>query len=422
MKADLLIENAAQLATPLTSSEFGPAPFVTIEDGAVAVLDGVIVKVGTSRELRREIDLENSARVVDAGGSTVTPGLVDCHTHPVFNGTREHEFEMRLAGKSYEDIACAGGGIRSSVRDLRRASKEELVRLVLFRVNTFLSHGTTTVEAKSGYGLSLEDELKSLEVIAEVDRMTELELVPTFLGAHEVPDEFQNDKEGYLNLVIREMMPTVKERGLAEFCDVFCESHVFSRAESHRVLRAAKDAGFGLKIHADQLTRNGGCSLAAELGATSADHGEYSNLDDWEAMLAKEVVPVLLPGAVFFLRSGKYAPAQEMQVIGLPLALATDFNPGTCMSESMSMMLTLGCLQLGLTPAQALTGATYHAALALRRGNLLGTLEVGKRADIVIWGVPNYKHLSYHFGINHAKTVIKDGKIVWENRPKDLND
>lgn len=416
MKADLLVTNAAELATPLSNSEFKPAQFSVLHDAAIAAFQGLIVWVGVASEVRNSIQLVESGQVVDAAGQTITPGFVDCHTHPIFFGTRENEFEMRIAGKSYEEIARAGGGIRSSVRQLRKASKEELVKAALPRLDRFLSHGTTTIEAKSGYGLSLADEIKSLEAIRELDAIHPIDLVPTFLGAHEIPDEYRQNRAAYIDSVINEMIPTVQERELAEFCDIFCESHVFTVDDARKILSAARDAGFALKIHADQLTRNGGSALAAELGAVSADHLENSTPDDWMQMKLHGVVPVMLPGAGFFLGKDQYAPARQMIERGLPVAVASDFNPGSCMSESMPLMLTLSCLKLKMTPAEALTAATYHGALAIRRGNLLGTLEVGKKADLVVWDAPSHKHLPYHFGINLAKTIIKSGRVVCENR------
>jgi imidazolonepropionase len=416
LKADLLITNAGELATPVAGPEFALAGFFTLADAAVAAYRGEIVWVGSAADVRTNIETDKNCRILNASGKCLTPGFVDSHTHPIFSATREDEFEMRIAGRSYEEIALAGGGIRSTVRKLRKSSKEELVQLALSHLDAFISHGTTTIEAKSGYGLSLADEVKSLEAIRQLNSMHPLDLVPTFLGAHEIPDEYRQNKAAYVDLVINEMIPAVKEAGLAEFCDVFCESHVFDVNDSRKILTAAKAAGFELKIHADQLTRNGGGELAAELGAISADHLENSTQSDWEKMKASGVVPVMLPGAVFFLGKNHYAPARRMLELGMPVAVASDFNPGSCMSESMPMMLTLSCLRLGLSPSEALTAATYHGALAVRRGNLLGTIEVGKKADLVIWNAPNHKHLPYHFGINLAETVIKSGKVVYENK------
>lgn len=412
MKADFFVKNAGEIATPLAPSDFGPAKFMTIEGGAIAAFEGRIVAVGKTDELEPNLALVENAIIIDTFGKTVTPGFVDCHTHPVFFETRENEFEMRVTGKSYEEISAAGGGIRASVRSVRKASKDELIQVSLSRLDRFIAYGTTTIEAKSGYGLTVEDEIKSLEVLAELSKLHPVEIVPTFLGAHEIPDEYHSRKTAYIDVVINEMLPLVRERELAEFCDVFCESQVFSAEESRRILQAAKEAGFKLKIHAEQLTRNGGASVAADLGATSADHLENTTPSDWQKMLEKRVVPVLLPGAVFFIGKNRYAPARQMLDLGLPVAVSTDFNPGTCMSESLPIIMTLACLKFGLTPAEALTAATYHAALGIDRGNLLGSLEVGKKADLVVWDVPNYKHLPYHFGVNLAHTVVKGGKIV----------
>lgn len=415
MKADFLVKHAAELVTAQALSDFSPGSLLCIENGALAAFQGKIVFVGKSNEVEDKIELVDNSVVIDVTGKTVTPGFIDCHTHPIFFDTREKEFEMRILGKSYEEISQAGGGILSSVRSLRNASKEELIEKALPRLDRFLSHGTTTIEAKSGYGLSVEDEIRSLEVIDALNKIHPIDLIPTFLGAHEIPDEYRHNKKEYIDLIINEMIPKVAERNLAEFFDIFCEAHVFTVEDSRKILTAAKNAGLKLKIHADQLTANGGASLAAELDAISADHLEYTTVKDWQKMYQHKVVPVLLPGAVFFLGKDRYAPAKHMLKLGLPIAIATDFNPGTCMSESMPLMLTISCLKLKLKPSEAFIAATYHAALAVDRGNLLGTLEVGKEADLVVWDIPNIKHLTYHFGVNLAKTVIKKGKIVCEN-------
>ncbi len=411
-QADLLIEGASELATPISNPDFSPAEFSTTRNGSVAAHGGKIVAVGDGATVRSQVQLVPDATVINAAGQTLTPGLVDCHTHPVFSRTREDEFEMRIKGQSYEEIAKAGGGILSSVRHLRQTTKADLVESALPRMDTFLSLGTTTIEAKSGYGLTLADEVKMLEVIAELNRVHPIDLVPTFLGAHEIPDEFRSNRKGYIDLVTHEMLPAVKQRELAVFCDVFCESHVFSVAEAKQILLAARELGFGLKTHAEQLSRIGGTMMAAELGAISADHLDYTTPEDWNAMLQAKVVPVLLPAAVFFLGKSKYADAKAMLRSGLPLALATDLNPGSAMTESLPMVMTLACLQMGLTPSEAITAATYHAALALGSGNFLGSIEVGKKADLVLWGAENHRHIPYHFGVSLVKTVIKSGKVV----------
>ncbi|MDZ7262393.1 MAG: imidazolonepropionase, partial [candidate division KSB1 bacterium] len=292
-------------------------------------------------------------------------------------------------------------------------SKEQLIEAALPRLNRFLEHGTTTIEAKSGYGLSVEDEIKSLEVIQELNAIHPMDLVPTFLGAHEVPDEFRSKKEDYIQLIIQEMIPQVVERGLAEFCDVFCEEGVFTIEEARHILSEAKEWGLKLKIHADQLTPGGGGYLAGELGAVSAEHLEYVTSEEIRLMAEKGVIPVLLPGAVFFLGMEKYAPAREMIKAGLPVALATDFNPGSCMTESMAIILTLACIKMKMTPAEVIVASTLNAARAIDRRDSLGSLEVGKKADLVIWDMPDYRHLPYHFGVNLAEIVIKNGMVVW---------
>jgi len=419
LKADLVIKHAAQLVSPKPHPLFikwAEELLTIIEDGALAVAGEQIIAVGKTAEVLARVEVDSGTTLINGEGKTVTPGLVDSHTHPIFIGTREDEFEMRLQGKSYQDIAAAGGGIHASVRRLRQASKDELIEAALPRLHRFLRHGTTTIEAKSGYGLSLEDEIKSLEVIRELNHLQPVELIPTFLGAHEVPDEFQGKKERYVELIINEMLPRVAEARLAEFCDVFCEEGVFSVEESRRMLLAAKGWGLTPKIHADQFTDSGGASLAAEVGAISADHCEHTGLGGMAAMVEKHVVPVLLPGSVFFLGLATYPPARTMIERGLPVALATDFNPGSCMTESLPIVMSLACLQMRMTPAETLVAVTYHGAAAIARSDRIGRLDVGMQADCVLWDAPNYKHLAYHFGVNLATTVIKKGKVVWQNQ------
>ncbi len=412
IEVDLLIKNIAELATPVSTDSYGPAELSVLTDAAIAVREDEIFAVGSSSDIEAQVRCKPGGLVIAAATKTVTPGLVDCHTHPVFNGTREHEFEMRVQGKSYEEIAQAGGGIRSSVRNLRGASKEELLQQAIPRLDTFLRHGTTTIEAKSGYGLTVQDEIKMLEVIRELDQMHALDIIPTFLGAHEIPDEYRSNRAGYIELVIKEMLPRVRDENLAEFCDVFCESHVFSVKESQQILQAATDLGYKLKIHSEQLSRLGGTSMASGLGATSADHLDYTEESDWRRMAERGVIPVLLPGAVYFLGKKKYASARSMIEAKLPVALATDLNPGSCMTESLPIVMNLACLMMAMTPAETLAASTYHAALAIARGNLFGTIEVGKKADLVIWDAPNHKHIPYHFGVNLVAKVIKGGKVV----------
>jgi imidazolonepropionase len=417
---DLIVRNAKQLLTLRGGSEAprkGPemTDLGLIEDGAVAVQGDHIAAVGSDREVSRQISIGSHTVIIDASDRVVLPGFVDPHTHPVFAGTREEEFELRLKGVSYPEIAAAGGGIRSSVRRLRQATAEQLRREALPRLDRFLSHGTTTIEAKSGYGLDLANELKSLEVIAQLNREHPLDLVPTFLGAHEVPDEYRKDRQAYIRLIVEEMIPRVAASDLAEFCDIFCERDVFDVAESRRILTAAREAGLKLKLHADELAASGGSRVAAELEAVSADHLVYTDAEGIAGMAAAGVIPVLLPGTTFFLQGERYAPAREMIAAGLPVALATDLNPGSCMTESMPMILTLACLKMGLLPAEAICAATVNAAWAVDRGRMVGSLEKGKRADLVIWKMGSYKVLPYHYGVNLVDVVVKSGRVVYRD-------
>ena len=419
--ADLLIKNAKQLLNPVINSS-NKSELQFIENGLVACFQGKIVLTGSTPKILNQFNISDDVTVIDATGKVAAPGFVDPHTHPIFFGTRENEFEMRVQGKSYQEIAEAGGGIRYSVRQLRTASKEQLIQHALPFLDRFIQHGTTTIEAKSGYGLSLEDEIKSLEVIQELNRIHPIDLIPTFLGAHEIPDEFRHDRKKYIDLIINEMIPRVAEQGLAEFCDIFCEEHVFNLQESGKILKAALDHGFKIKIHADQLTSSGGAELAASLGAVSADHLDHITPESIEKLKSAGTIPVLLPGAVFFLGLQRYAPARQMIDAGLPVALATDFNPGSCMTESMPLMMTLACIYMKMLQDEAWLATTIHAAQAVSRTGTVGTINVGAKADLVIWNIPNYKYLPYHFGVSLVDQVIKNGKVVWKNRgSNDLN-
>jgi imidazolonepropionase len=413
--ADLLIKNAKQLLNPILDSS-NNSKLQIIENGSIACFQGKIVISGSTAEILDQIILIENATVIDATGKVVAPGFVDPHTHPIFFGTRENEFDMRVQGKSYREIAEVGGGIRYSVRQLRTASKEQLIQHALPHLDRFIQYGTTTIEAKSGYGLSLEDEIKSLEVIQELNRIHPIDLIPTFLGAHEIPDEYRHGREQYIELIIKEMIPQVAERKLAEFCDIFCEEHVFNLQESEKILTAALEYGFKIKIHADQLTASGGAELAAKLAAVSADHLDYISSEAVEKLKLAGTTPVLLPGAVFFLGLQRYAPARKMIDAGLPIALATDFNPGSCMTESMPLMMTLGCVYMKMLPEEVWLATTIHAAQAVSRTDTIGSLNSGAKADIVIWNIPNHKYLPYHFGVNLVDQVIKSGKSVWQNQ------
>lgn len=414
---DLIVRGAAELATPRGSAAVPGTDMnavLVVPRGAVAVADGRIAAVGTEAELLERYDARET---LDARGGTLVPGFVDAHTHPVFRGTREGEFEMRTAGASYVEIASAGGGIASSLRGVREASREELVALVLARLDRFLEHGTTTVEAKTGYGLSLESERKGLEVLAEADRQHAVDVVATFLGAHDVPPEWRDDRGGYERLLVDRMIPEIAATGLARYFDIFTEAHVFDVPTSRRILTAAKDAGFELRMHVDQLTPLGGAQLAAELGAASADHLEHVTPEGIEALATAGVAPVLSPLVPLYLREeAQEAPARRMLDAGLPVALSTDFNPGSCYCQSMPEVLSWAALRYRMSAAECLTAATLNAAATLGRAGEVGTLEVGKRADVVVLDGPSHVHLVYELGRNPVRAVVVGGRVAW-SRP-----
>jgi imidazolonepropionase len=410
----LLIEHAAEMLTlagPNRARVGGEMRELGIvSDGAIFARDGVIEAVGSTPEI---IGLAEADTLrVDARGRTLAPGFVDAHTHPIFAGARAAEYEMRVLGKTYEEISRAGGGIRSSVRQTRAASEEELLAIARRHAALFLSHGTTTIEAKSGYGLTVEDELKMLRVLRRMAEETALEVSPTLLGAHEIPDEYRGRRTEYLDLVINEMIPRAAHEGLAEGCDVFCEAHVFSVEEARRVLLAAREHGLALRFHADQLTRAGGAELAADVGAASADHLEQIDDAGIARLVEAGVHVVLLPGSVYNLGLTRYAPARRMIDAGAKVVLATDFNPGSSPTPSMQMVLSLACTQMRMTPGEAFVAATVNAAHALGRGGRIGTLEPGKQADCVLFDGPDHRLVPYFFGINHALLVVKRGRIV----------
>ncbi|MFY9553997.1 MAG: imidazolonepropionase, partial [Blastocatellia bacterium] len=394
---DLIIENVSQLVTlagparARVGAEMGELAIVA--EGAVLARDGVIVAAGTLPEVRARAG--STIHRIDARNSVVMPGFVDPHTHPVFAGTREDEFEMRTAGISYQEIAARGGGIRATVRKTREASEDELFETARIRAGWLLEHGTTTIEAKSGYGLTVEDELKILRVIRRLNDETPLELIPTFLGAHELPDEYRDKREDYLRLVTEQMLPRVASEGLARYADVFCETAVFTVDESRRVLARAKELGFGIRLHAEQLSLSGGARLAAELEAASADHLEWIDGEGIAALKQAGVIAVLLPGAVFNLGLARYAPARAMIEAGLAIAIATDFNPGSSPTPSMQMILSLACTQMRITPAEAISASTINAAYSLGCGERLGSLEPGKEADMVVFDCPDYRQIPY---------------------------
>jgi imidazolonepropionase len=412
---ELAVVNCRQLVTlagpprPRTGPELRELGIVP--DGALLVREGRVAAAGPRSAI--EPLLSGAAEVVDAAGGIVLPGFVDAHTHPVFAGNRAGEFEMRLEGATYQEIAERGGGIRSTVRLTREAAEKDLLAGARRYAAWFLRGGTTTIEAKSGYGLSLESELKILRVIRKLGEDGRPRVVPTFLGAHEVPDEYRGRRDAYLDLVIGEMLPAVARERLAEYCDVFCEPSVFPPREARRVLDAARRLGLGLRVHADQFTPDEGACLAAELGAATADHLEATSPAGLEALKAAGVQPVLLPGSVYALGLARYPAAREMIARGLAVVLATDFNPGSSPTASVPMVLSLAATQMKMTAAESIVAATINAAYSLGRGGEIGSLEPGKMADFVIHDCADFRELPYFFGREPARAVYIGGKRAY---------
>src|SRR5881227_2648894 len=411
--SSLAVLHASQLVTlagpkrPRVGREM--SELAIIPGGGMLIRDGKIDSVGTTNQIKESVA---DAEIVDAGGRVVLPGFVDAHTHLVFAGNRLDDFERRARGESYEQIARAGGGIWSTVQKTRASSDADLLKQAKIHADWFLKCGTTTVEAKSGYGLTLEDELKILRVIRRVGKETPLETVATFLGAHAFPPEFREDRAGYISLIINKMLPVIARENLAEYCDIFCEQNYFNAEEARRILTAAKQHGLKLRMHVDQLTNGGGAKLAAELGATTADHLEQTGPDGINALAKTNVQPVLLPGSVYTLGSKKYPDARAMIDAGLALVLATDFNPGSSPSASMPMMLSLALTQMKLSPAEAITAATINAAASLNRVDKIGSLEVGKLANFAIYDCEDYRELPYWFGISMMRDVVVRGERI----------
>jgi len=384
----------------VTANADGVASF---ENTSILIENGKIAAIGDRQ----------SENAIDCGGKMVTCGFVDSHTHPVFLDNRDEEYAMRLAGVTYEKIAEKGGGIVSSVEGVRNASEDELIDKVSQRMDRFIAGGTTTIEAKSGYGLDTESELKSLSVIHKVHKSHAIDLIPTFMGGHAFPQEYSDDHDGYVNLICNEMIPAVAAQGIAVFNDVFCEEGYFTVAQSKRILETGKKYGLKPRLHADEFVDSGASELAGEVGAISADHLMAVSADGINALVENNVISTLLPGTTFFLGKSTYAPARELINSGITLSLATDFNPGSCYIQSMPFIMTLACMHLGMTVEESFQAATYHGAKALELEEKIGSIEVGKSADLIIWGISSLLDIPYYVSNHPIRYVMKNGKIVF---------
>jgi imidazolonepropionase len=415
IKADCVVSGCRQLLTcggPLPKRGAALRDVGLIENGWLAGRTGSIVFAGTEAEFRHSVETEPGAVQMDAAGLIAFPGFVDSHTHLPFAGSRQDEFALRIQGWTYRQLAERGMGIRSTVRATRAASKEELKSLCLKRLDAMLLHGTTTAEAKSGYGLNLEDEIKQLEAVIEAGREHPVDVIPTFMGAHEVPDEYRGRKDEYIELLIHEVLPRVQTKSLARFFDIFCEQGVFSVEETERLAAAAAAAGLGIKIHADEFVPLGGAELAARLGAVSAEHLITVTDAGIAALAASDTAAILLPHVPFFLLQSQTAPARRLVEAGAVVALASDFNPGSSMTENMQFIIQLGVFLLRLTIEEAINAATANGAYALRLHDRVGSLEPGKAMDVVLCDIPSYESLVYHTGVNSVKYVLKNGRVV----------
>ena len=417
MKADLILKNIGKLVTMQGSSNFKVKEEMNntqiIEDAYIAVKNGKILAIGVGDIFGNIIG--PNTQIHDAQGLLVTPGLIDSHTHLVHGGSRENEFSMKLNGIPYIEILKNGGGILSTVKSTRESSKEELYQKAKKSLDRMLEFGVTTIEAKSGYGLELNTEIKQLEIAKLLDKTHPIDLVHTFLGAHAILQEYKENHKGYIDILVDEMLPKIKNMGLAEFCDVFCEEGVFSIEESEYILSSAKKMGYKLKIHADEIESLGGAELAAKLGCISADHLMAASDKGIKMMVENKVVANILPATSFNLNKN-YADCRKMIDMGAIVSLSSDYNPGSCPSENLQFVMQLGCLHLNMTPNEVLTSVTINAAYAIDRADEIGSLEVGKNADFVVFDAPNVEYLMYHFGINHTQRVYKNGKLVVDDK------
>ena len=420
MNGNMLIKNAAQLVTCSGfSAKKGKemADLHIIEDGAVIIREGEIEAVGQSEDIENQFKKSGAGQsdfdIIDARGKAVLPGFVDSHTHLVFGGYRAEEFSWRLRGDSYMEIMQRGGGIVNTVNATRQASTEELIQSGIKRLNSMLSFGVTTVEGKSGYGLDRDTEIRQLEAMARLDQIHYLDVVPTFLGAHAVPPEYKDKPDAFIDLMTGEVLPRVAEQNLAEFCDVFCEKNVFSVDQSRRLLTRAKDLGLKVKLHADEIVQLGGAELAAELGAVSADHLLQASDQGIKDMAAAGVVATLLPATAFSLKE-PYASGRKMIDSNCAVALATDFNPGSCFTESIPLVFALATLYMNISTEEAISAVTINGAAALDRADQIGSIDTGKKGDIIILEFPSYTYIPYHLAVNTVEKVIKQGNLVFD--------
>jgi len=420
MNGNLIVKNASELVTCSGfAAKKGEAmsDLKIIPDGAVVVKEGIIEAVGTTRDILSNLEKTESDLsgfdIIDAKNRAVLPGFVDSHTHFVFGGFRAEEFSWRLRGDSYMEIMKRGGGIVNSVEATRKAAVEELVQSGIKRLDSMLSFGVTTVEGKSGYGLDCDTEIKQLEVMAHLDNIHYVDIAPTFLGAHAVPAAYKGKEDAFIEFMMGDVMPRVAERKLAEFCDIFCEKNVFSIAQSRRLLSKAKELGLKLKLHADEIVQTGGAELAAELGAVSADHLLQASEEGIRQMAAAGVVATLLPATAFSLKE-PYARGRYMIDSNCAVALATDFNPGSCFTESIPLIFALATLYMDISTEEAVTALTINAAAAIDRADTIGSLDVGKHGDLAVLEYPSYKFIPYHIGINTVDQVVKKGNLVFD--------
>ena len=420
MNGNLIIKNASELVTcsgfaAKRGKDMGELHIIS--DGTVVIKEGIIDAAGTTKDIEAKLaksgaDL-SGFDIIDAQNKAVLPGFVDSHTHFVFGGYRPEEFSWRLRGDSYMQIMERGGGIVNTVRATRKADANELLQAGIKRLDAMLSFGVTTVEGKSGYGLDKDTEIKQLEVINHLDGIHYIDIVPTFLGAHAVPDNFKGRQDGFIDFIIEEVMPLVAERKLAQYCDIFCEKNVFSVEQSRRYLSIAKEMGFKIKLHADEIVALGGAELAADLKATSADHLLQASDEGIRQMAKAGVVATLLPGTAFSLKE-PYARGRFMIDSNCAVALATDFNPGSCFTESIPLIFALATLYMGITPEEAVSALTINAAAALDRADTIGSLDVGKSGDLVVLEYPSYKFIAYHIGVSTVEKVVKRGNLVFD--------